>query len=285
MIKMVIKGRSPTRHVSRTHRVALDWLFDNINVESKDQIKYIDNKNQLVDILTKESFTRDEWNNLLHLFNISHFSLLCCSQNFSFTSCTKKMAKRMQEQEGEDRIVAKSKPTMNLAFTVSTSSLTVQNPVASKSPGILKAPCRTYWSSTRKPDARECNRDAASSSQEDQEHLNFPKDSISTRTLVASGNSETEGSDNIWPHNLHISTNYVPHMEKVFSIVRQRCGLGPENQMKHFDLNTAFWCIFMSVTLQAAVHLCMDYRKFAIYQESTQEIFERVISSDSEVDH
>ena len=27
MIKMVIKGRSPTmRHVSRTHRVALDWL-------------------------------------------------------------------------------------------------------------------------------------------------------------------------------------------------------------------------------------------------------------------
>ena len=28
-IKMIIKGRGPTmRHVSRTHRVALDWLFD-----------------------------------------------------------------------------------------------------------------------------------------------------------------------------------------------------------------------------------------------------------------
>ena len=28
VIKMIIKGRSPTmRHVSRTHRVALDWLF------------------------------------------------------------------------------------------------------------------------------------------------------------------------------------------------------------------------------------------------------------------
>ena len=27
VIKMIIKGRSPTmRHVSRTHRVALDWL-------------------------------------------------------------------------------------------------------------------------------------------------------------------------------------------------------------------------------------------------------------------
>ena len=29
VIKMIMKGRSPTmRHVSRTHRVAFDWLFD-----------------------------------------------------------------------------------------------------------------------------------------------------------------------------------------------------------------------------------------------------------------
>ena len=38
VIKMIIKGRSPTmRHVSRTHRVALDWLFDRINLDSKIQ--------------------------------------------------------------------------------------------------------------------------------------------------------------------------------------------------------------------------------------------------------
>ena len=31
VIKMIIKGRSPTlRHVSRTHRVDLDWLFERI---------------------------------------------------------------------------------------------------------------------------------------------------------------------------------------------------------------------------------------------------------------
>ena len=344
VIKMIIKGRSPTmRHVSRTHRVALDWLFDRINQDPKIQIRYIDTKHQLADNLTKGNFTRDEWNNLLHLFNISHFSslcctqfyrswnyfsrcrfthgwhagswslrfvkrsvqssqtnstpkikynreacpviphqtstpktklrflptqhdwtmltvrrwtrslldlvrcctslrttkswlkwsskaevqqwdmnpqscswlvvrqnwsrsqnlnqacrhqtptrrhidtrnfardecnnllyrnnisdfcLLCCSQNFSFSSCTKKMAKRMQEQKGEDRIVAKSKPTtMNLAVTVPTTSSTVQNPAPSKSPGILKALCRTDWSSTGKPDAKDYNRDAASSSQ------------------------------------------------------------------------------------------------------------------------
>ena len=34
--KMIIKGRSPPlRHVSKTHRVALDWLFDRINLYPK----------------------------------------------------------------------------------------------------------------------------------------------------------------------------------------------------------------------------------------------------------
>ena len=39
VIKMIIKRRSSTmRHVSRTHRVALDSLFDRINLDSKIQI-------------------------------------------------------------------------------------------------------------------------------------------------------------------------------------------------------------------------------------------------------
>ena len=34
VIKLIIKGRSPTtRHVSRTHRVALDWLYERINLD------------------------------------------------------------------------------------------------------------------------------------------------------------------------------------------------------------------------------------------------------------
>ena len=141
----------------------------------------------------------------------------------------------MQEQEGDNWIVAKSKPTtMNLAFSVSTSSSAVNSPFASESPGILKAQCRTDKSSTGKPDARDRNHDAASSSQgwqkdafldvstgklvateEDQEHLNFPEDSVSRGKLVApgypgtpgiSGDWESEGNDEGWPNNLHIST-------------------------------------------------------------------------------
>ena len=77
VIKMIMKGRSPTmRHASRTHRVALDWLFDRINLDPKIQIKYIDTKNQLADILTKGNFTRDEWNHLLYFCSILAISVL-----------------------------------------------------------------------------------------------------------------------------------------------------------------------------------------------------------------
>ena len=43
VIKMIIKGRGPTmRHVSRTQKVALDWLFDRIKLDSKIQINSLD---------------------------------------------------------------------------------------------------------------------------------------------------------------------------------------------------------------------------------------------------
>ena len=94
-IKMIIKGRCPTmRHVSRTHRGGLDWSFDRSNLDPEIQIKYVDTKHQLADILTKGNFTCDEWNNLFCLFNDCHPSSLCCAKKFSLTSCTKRMAKK-----------------------------------------------------------------------------------------------------------------------------------------------------------------------------------------------
>ena len=127
VIKMIIKGRSPTmRHVSRTHRFALDWLFDRINLDPKIQIKYIDTKNQLADILTKGNFTHDEWNDLLCLFNISHFSS---------TNCLEVMSKRTQADAGEERVTAKSKPMMNLVSRCSERTPKVLASTASESPG------------------------------------------------------------------------------------------------------------------------------------------------------
>ena len=127
VIKMIIKGRSPTmRHVSRSHRVALEWLFGRINLDPKIQIKYIDTKNQLADILTKGNFTRDEWNHLLCLFNINHFS---------FTDCSEVLSKRTQKDSGEERVTAKSKPMKNLVSRCSERTLVVLASIASESPG------------------------------------------------------------------------------------------------------------------------------------------------------
>ena len=71
VIKMIIKGRSPNlRHVARTHRVDLDWLFERIMKDPGMFVKYVGTKEQLADILTKGSFTADAWNALLHLCHI-----------------------------------------------------------------------------------------------------------------------------------------------------------------------------------------------------------------------
>ena len=114
------------RHVSRTHRVALDWLFDRINLDPKIQIKHIDTKNQLADILTKGNFTRDKWNHLLCSFNISHFSS---------TNCLEVMSKRTQEDASEERVTAKSKSMMNLVSRCSVRTPVALPSTASESPG------------------------------------------------------------------------------------------------------------------------------------------------------
>ena len=102
VIKMMIKGRSPTmRHVSRTHRVALDWLFDRINLDPQIQIKFFDTKNQLAVILTKGSTTRGEWNHLLCLFNISHLSSTVCSET---------LAKRFRIRTSHSKISTNDEP-------------------------------------------------------------------------------------------------------------------------------------------------------------------------------
>ena len=106
------------------HRVALDWLFDRIKVDPKIQIKYADIDNQLTDVLTKANFTRDEWNHLLCLFNISHFSS---------TECSQVMSKRTHKDSGEERVTAKSKPMMSLVSRCSERTPDVLASTASES--------------------------------------------------------------------------------------------------------------------------------------------------------
>merc|ERR1712023_487104 len=74
VIAMCIKGRAPTlRHVLRVHRINLDFVFELIHRESKNiQIRYINTKLQIADLLTKGSFSEACWHTLLRLFQITH---------------------------------------------------------------------------------------------------------------------------------------------------------------------------------------------------------------------
>ena len=98
VIKMIIKGRSPTtRHVSRTHRVALDWLFDRINLVTKIQIKYVDTKNN----------SQTYWQKVTSHVTIRTIFFVCStSVIFSSVRCPQTMSKRIQEGTREEWIVA-----------------------------------------------------------------------------------------------------------------------------------------------------------------------------------
>ena len=135
-MKKIIKGSSMMRHVSLSHRVALDPLFDGINLDPKMQINYIDNKHQLADILTKGNFRRDECNNLLRVFNIRNLSSVCCFE----TRCPISVSKRLQEGTGQkERVMAKSKPmTTVVSMTVGRSS-TMPSSSASGILGAIRA--------------------------------------------------------------------------------------------------------------------------------------------------
>ena len=77
-------------------------------------------KTNSLTFLTK-NFTRDEWNHLLCLFKISHFSSAVCSDT---------MAKRSQQDSGEERVTSKSRPMMNLVASTPSlvSSSTSESP-------------------------------------------------------------------------------------------------------------------------------------------------------------
>ena len=60
VIKMIIKGLSPyMRHVSRTRRLNLDWLYDRIHLVKTSQVKYMNTTQQTVDVLTEGSFAQE----------------------------------------------------------------------------------------------------------------------------------------------------------------------------------------------------------------------------------
>ena len=76
-------------------------------MDPKIQIKYVDTKNQLADILTKGSFSRDEWHHLLCLFNFMCFSTYSGSHFKSFLSqVTERIVIGDMSKRGQDTMLS-----------------------------------------------------------------------------------------------------------------------------------------------------------------------------------
>ena len=75
VIKVCIKGRSPNmRHVPRTHRVDLDWLWERMREDPGVFIKYVGTKEQIADLFTKGAFTQEQWHRLCRLAQIGELT-------------------------------------------------------------------------------------------------------------------------------------------------------------------------------------------------------------------
>ena len=89
---------------------------------------------KLADMLTKGRFT--EWNRLLCLCNISLFGSQRCSA-FSSQNCFEAVAKRYQEGDYDERVVAKSKSVRNLESKGCAGPSTTPSSTVSSRPGIF----------------------------------------------------------------------------------------------------------------------------------------------------
>ena len=111
------------------------WLSGRIILNPQIQIRYTDSKHQLEDTLTKGNFTRDEWNKLFHLFNISNFSSLRCIKKISLIICTtmaKKNSGTKRRRKGCVQVATSS--DFLSSYFMSSSSSAASSPITSKSP-------------------------------------------------------------------------------------------------------------------------------------------------------
>jgi hypothetical protein len=105
VIKMLIKGRTDRlRHVPRTHRIDLDWLFELIRKDPGLNIKYISTKLQAADIFTKGGFTSEQF---LHLM------FMCC-----IARTTRKQDRELQKQVNTNLMPLQSMPLQSSSTNV-----------------------------------------------------------------------------------------------------------------------------------------------------------------------
>ena len=267
---MIFKGRSPTmRHVSRTHRVALDWLCDRIKLQNPNEIHWCQEPTR--GHTNQGNFTREEWNHLLCLFNISHFSSTGCSEVMS------KGKQKTQKDSGEERVTAKSKPMMNQVSRYSERTLYVLASTASESSGKTRLESQLplgSWNEQHQRTGRPVL-DAYSSSFSEwifcQEWKSDEVMEVRTERLVHEQppgllaehtdkfvvDDDDMDSDTVAESDMSLLSRSFVH--KVNDRVRKIQDQSSKDETQDSNKHSLIWWMFMSSTLEASVFMVKNY--------------------------
>ena len=118
--------------------------------------------------------------------------------------------------------------------------------------------------------------------EETNQNLDFP---------ASAGKPAAEGSglvdvDSARPNHFHTSVAHVPHLERVYSNLRQKIGRKSGDDMNDFDTNSLMWGMFMSATLDAAVHFGkLLFGELKFYQKSVTTNDKTNVRRVTKVDH
>ena len=200
------------------------------------------------------------------------------------------------KETGEEIIMAKSRPTLKMESKTESSS-------ASNCPGVVEAPSPSLSlaACAGRTAAEDSNQnDAASSSQVWQsdvesnasagrlaaEETNQNLDFLASAVKPAADGSGIVDVDSVRPNNFHMSVARVPHLERVYSNLRQKIGRKSGDDMNDLDTNSLMWGMFMSAALDAAVHFGkLLFGELKFYQKSETTNGKTNVRRVTKVDH
>ena len=218
-------------------------------------------------MLAKGNFTLDEWNHLLCLINISHFSS---------TDCSEVMSKRTQKRFSEERVIAKSKPMMNFVSRCSERTPDVLASTASESPEKTRHESQLLLSSRTEQHHRtgrpvedayssscsEWNVDKTWSSQE------WKSDELmevrTGRPVVFTQHTdrfivENDKMNSYTEAESEMSLKSRSFLHRVHDRVTKRQYQSSKDATKDSDKHSVIWGMLMSSTLQTSVFMGKNY--------------------------
>ena len=232
------------------------------------------------------NFTRDEWNNLLHLFNITHFRLFCCSQNFSFFCCTKTMVKKCKNRKEETGNVKVDDDERGLHcldkfFDCAESGCVEKAGDTRCTRSNRWVQYRETW---RKKKTIETQRRVLKDGRKMQFWMlvrgNSSRQKKTKNTWIFLKIQQVRGTRRFRKLRNRRQWHNLPHKSHT-KIGSRSNGWNEEPRCEHSSLGYVSVCHSSS----SSSSWWRLHREFAIYQEWKQEIFETDISSDSEVRH